>query len=397
MPTQAVRGTNRPTDQPFLTSASSKLLPCSEFSHNLTGWYLVPAGEPWVYSHPDLKLISSALLRMRDCCRRKWTMERFLAVTQSGSVTTVWWPVVVQTRSFTRPVEPMAYDRVKIMLVRDGSAILFSEFGESPTRTNDLVVTWTATLCGALPEDSVTITTAYVDPDYLMDQLAWTHARVVPDRFAAESMIEQSYPCRAELIHLDPKDARQMGILLDKIEREQSRDAGSFYPTQAMFATVMHLLGYLLPSSPFSGSGMRSLALKTPSSRARYDPVRREVLRIEQALRADLAHRWTVNEMASIVHLSPRHLSRVFQDALGRSPISYLATLRAKEMTRLLRETDMSVAAAGQAVGWKSRTRARQAFTALTGITPESYRQKFSDLDTDTWHRDTDENPPLTT
>jgi AraC family transcriptional regulator len=41
-------------------------------------------------------------------------------------------PVLARTRTIHRPVGPVAYDCVKVIIVRDGSAILFSEFGQKP-------------------------------------------------------------------------------------------------------------------------------------------------------------------------------------------------------------------------------------------------------------------------
>ena len=79
-------------------------------------------------------------------------------------------------------------------------------------------------------------------------------------------------------------------------------------------------------------------------------------------------------ELAGLVRLSPRQLNRVFTDAFGRSPTSYLVMLRVQEMARLLRETNITVAAAGIRVGWRSRSRAIEAFTRHTGITPSRYR-----------------------
>jgi AraC-like DNA-binding protein len=43
-------------------------------------------------------------------------------------------------------------------------------------------------------------------------------------------------------------------------------------------------------------------------------------------------------------------------------------------MARLLRETDLSIAASGRAVGWESRSRAAEAFRECVGVTPHRYR-----------------------
>lgn len=83
---------------------------------------------------------------------------------------------------------------------------------------------------------------------------------------------------------------------------------------------------------------------------------------------------WTLTELAELAQLSPKQLARVFTAAFGKTPTAYLTMLRVQEMARLLRETNITVAAAGQRVGWRSRSRAIEAFTAHTGVTPNRYR-----------------------
>lgn len=46
---------------------------------------------------------------------------------------------------------PVAYDCVKVIVVRDGSAILFSEFGQKPVRPGDVILLAANTLCGSEP------------------------------------------------------------------------------------------------------------------------------------------------------------------------------------------------------------------------------------------------------
>lgn len=48
--------------------------------------------------------------------------------------------LLARTQTVHRPVGPLAYDCVKIIIVRDGSAILFSEFGQKPVRPGDVIL-----------------------------------------------------------------------------------------------------------------------------------------------------------------------------------------------------------------------------------------------------------------
>lgn len=68
-------------------------------------------------------------------------------------------PLLARTRTVHRPVGPMAYDCVKVIVVRDGSAVLFSEFGQRPVNVGDVVLLGANTLCGSEPEGHITVTT----------------------------------------------------------------------------------------------------------------------------------------------------------------------------------------------------------------------------------------------
>lgn len=303
-----------------------------------------------------------------------------------------WLPVIVQTRTHSLRIAPVAYDCVKFILIRSGSSILISEFGQRLVRADDLIVLCATTLCGAIPAPTVSVSTAYVDPDYLLDQVLWSHADQLADRLAAESFVEEAHFYRAQVFKLPTDVARRVAHILDEIEATEQSDTDPFYRMQAHFSILLRLLGRLMP-----------LNIKAPSkthvfrtgqqlgSRARYSPMRKEALKLERELQANLSHRWTVLEMAETVHLSPRHLTRVFIDSLGRTPISYLRMLRAKEMSRLLRATDMTIADAGRTVGWTSRSHARESFIACIGMSPAEYRGRFGGRETDAWYRQTDE------
>ena len=90
----------------------------------------------------------------------------------------------------------------------------------------------------------------------------------------------------------------------------------------------------------------------------RFVPLRAEARQARDLLQGALSESWTLVALAEQVHLSPKQLSRVFVDAFGKTPITYLTMLRVERMAYLLRNEAISVAAAGKAVGWSSRSRA---------------------------------------
>ena len=72
--------------------------------------------------------------------------------------------------------------------------------------------------------------------------------------------------------------------------------------------------------------------------------------------------------------LSPSQLGRIFVDAYGKTPMTYLTTVRAEHLARLLRETDLPIEAAMREVGWCSRGHAARMFRHAVGVTPTRYR-----------------------
>jgi AraC-like DNA-binding protein len=91
-------------------------------------------------------------------------------------------------------------------------------------------------------------------------------------------------------------------------------------------------------------------------------------------LRARLAEPWTVESLACEVALSCTHLTRLFVRHAGAPPMRYLTEIRLTEFTRLVEETDMTLARAAKSVGWNDPRVASEWFRRRFGITPSRYR-----------------------
>ena len=94
-------------------------------------------------------------------------------------------------------------------------------------------------------------------------------------------------------------------------------------------------------------------------------------------MRDDLAHRWTIAELAADANFSPSQVGRLFHDQIGIPPIALLTRLRVREMARLLRESDMTIAEIGVRVRWRNRCHAAEQFAKIMGVTPTAYRSEY--------------------
>lgn len=81
--------------------------------------------------------------------------------------------------------------------------------------------------------------------------------------------------------------------------------------------------------------------------------------------------------LAAELAVSERHLTRLFQRELGRSPGKYLEQLRVRLAQRLLEQPDCAVPAVAEAAGFGTAEAMRRAFHRVLGISPTAYRHRF--------------------
>lgn len=117
-----------------------------------------------------------------------------MATPGDSSVTLDRWsrgaPFDASTATIHRPLGPLAYDCVKVIVVRDGSAFLFSEFGQQIVKPGDVILLGANVLAGSEPEGHITVTTIYLDTDYILDQVRWQYAAYLEDRLDAQEFAE---------------------------------------------------------------------------------------------------------------------------------------------------------------------------------------------------------------
>lgn len=285
--------------------------------------------------------------------------------------------LVARTRTIHRPVGPVAYDCVKLIVVRDGSAILLSEFGQQPVKPGDVILLGPNVLAGSEPEGHITVTRIYLDIDYVLDQVRWQYAAYLEDRLDAQGFADILYTEPAQNLRLGEDRAGMMLPWLDElVTLSIDGDFVSHYcRMQALWFQIAHVIAPFIKVSPvrISTSQRAHIRPTLPRDR-RFAPLRVEVRRAATLLRRQLARRWKLEDLAAEVHLSPSRLSSVFVEAYGKTPLAFLTMIRAEHLAKLLRETDLTVTAAMQRVGWHSRSHATRLFREYVGVTPGHYR-----------------------
>ncbi|SNR33329.1 hypothetical protein SAMN06265360_102222 [Haloechinothrix alba] len=195
-----------------------------------------------------------------------------------------------------RPVGPVAYDCVKVIVVRDGSAFLFSEFGQQPVKPGDVILLGANVLCGSEPEDHITVSTMYLDTDYVLDQVRWQYAGFLEDRLDAQGFADMIYSEPAQILRLGEDRAGMLMPWLDELVTLSV--AGDFVRDYLRMQTLWFQIAYVIAPhikvSPvrISPSQRAHIRPTLPRDR-RFVPLRVEARRAAGLLRENPAKRWS--------------------------------------------------------------------------------------------------------
>lgn len=104
-------------------------------------------------------------------------------------------------------------------------------------------------------------------------------------------------------------------------------------------------------------------------------------VKLEQALRKNLAHQWTVEEMAAMVGLGTTAFTEKVKSYTGFSPLNYLINIRISEAIKLLRKEEHTITSIALDTGFYSSQHFATTFKKLTGYTPGDFRKRDSSKD----------------
>lgn len=101
-------------------------------------------------------------------------------------------------------------------------------------------------------------------------------------------------------------------------------------------------------------------------------------LKLEDTLRQNLSHQWTVEEMAALVGLGSTSFTEKVKSYTGFSPLNYLINIRISEAIKLLKRKDINVTDIALETGFYSSQHFSTTFKKLTGYTPSEFKKKNS-------------------
>lgn len=100
----------------------------------------------------------------------------------------------------------------------------------------------------------------------------------------------------------------------------------------------------------------------------------RQLRKVEDYVREQLAEEISVKALAELVELSPFHFSRVFKQATGMTPLQFVTRERITRAQRLICESSRSLIEIGLEVGYSNPSHFAQVFRRVAGVTPTEFR-----------------------
>lgn len=104
--------------------------------------------------------------------------------------------------------------------------------------------------------------------------------------------------------------------------------------------------------------------------------VHQRVHELQDLLTQDPARDWTLDELAESVHISKRHLSRIFNRHTGTSIGDYLQSLRLSVAEMLLKQSQYSVERVAEQAGFGSTRQFRRLWSRAKLLSPQDWRKQ---------------------
>lgn len=173
----------------------------------------------------------------------------------------------------------------------------------------------------------------------------------------------------AEAMGLPDKVALGAGHAIERLLFEACREQALRPPgwERGIEATALRVILELVRGDPRLGA---------PLSGGRDTGALERLLPALDAMRQDLADPLPVGELAARCGLSGAQFRRVFQRALGQSPVQHLRRLRIDEACRLLESTRLPLHEIAKRVGYAEPAFFQRTFAELIGEPPGRWRGK---------------------
>ncbi|AHF90677.1 AraC family transcriptional regulator [Opitutaceae bacterium TAV5] len=264
------------------------------------------------------------------------------------------------------------HDYIEIQLCAGGTGWQESALGDRPFREGDAFVLHPGAWHRHHDNDDVDSYVCGFLEDLLHHELLWTLDNPRLNRLLWRASTQDHNGIVA--IHLDPPAlARCVAHFEALVAIGESEDPETNPDRLGHLILILSCLAQgMEPLRDEDRNGSGRGADVSAASGVVHVAVKRSVALVNE----NLAEPWTASELARRLNIDLSYLGRLFQAALGVSPMQYIAQARAKRAAHLLLRTPMPIADIAEDVGWPDPNYFARRFRAHFGITASEYRTR---------------------
>ncbi|MFP4974035.1 helix-turn-helix domain-containing protein [Paenibacillus sp. CN-4] len=159
----------------------------------------------------------------------------------------------------------------------------------------------------------------------------------------------------------------QIGLLRDlllKMQEEHEAERPSY--TSVVYSYLLQFLVYV--NRYFRQDNV------TKTKNTVTDLQLEKMRRVTQLMEERFAYPWTLEELASLVYLSPSRFSDIFRRTVGMPPLLYLIHLRLENAYSLLESTDRKIVDIAMECGFRTLSNFNRLFKRHIGTEPRNVR-----------------------
>ncbi|MCD0462455.1 helix-turn-helix domain-containing protein [Roseiconus lacunae] len=270
-------------------------------------------------------------------------------------------PIVVERRDPQEPFGLHCHEFSEIVIITGGAGVHITGKDSYELKTGDTFVIGGDRPHDYLNMDRLSLINILFDPNELplsigdLQSLSGYHAL-----FTLEPAWRSRHQFTSRL-QLSPAELGETLHLVDKLDQELCARQPGF---QVMAIAAM-------------------LELITFVSRCygeTHNPSSKSLIRVGETIshiRRDISQPIALEDLVNISGMSRTNYIRMFEAAMGTSPINYLIGLRIEEASRLLRSTDRSVTDIAFDVGFSDSNYFSRRFRKTQGQSPREYRKRY--------------------
>ncbi|RJE88424.1 AraC family transcriptional regulator [Paenibacillus sp. 1011MAR3C5] len=250
------------------------------------------------------------------------------------------------------------HDVLEINYIKSGTGYYMINGQKYEFQQGDILLINSNDLHCAYESKDLVMTVFTFDPTWFVRNLRFDPELLSPFRDVGK--------CFSNLIDRKHPSMDKLRSILKELQQEHEQERRSY--GSIVYSLLLRFLATVNRECRVDGA----LQQEPSISEQQLEKMRQVIMTME----LNYAHSWTLEELASLVYLSPSRFSEIFKRAVGMPPLLYLIHIRLEQAVAMLEGGGMKVTDIALECGFRSLTNFNRLFKKHVGMTPKASRKQ---------------------